>query len=569
MTLRATNVLVGPNNAGKSTAIDALKALGGALRFARRRNPGPVQGIANHTAIGYEIPNSSIPITLENIHSDYEDTDTTVTFSLDNGNKLLLLFRPSGKCILILEEVGKITRNTRDFARNFPIGISTIPTLGPFEEEEVYLDDDTVARWEGTRRSHRMFRNIWRRRRREEFDQFKELVEETWPGMSIEFPELQLGTTTNLVMFCREGRRDREIAWAGFGFQVWLQFLTHLLRAQPNSVAIIDEPDIYLHPDLQRRLFYLLKHRFSQVVLATHSVEIINDADQDEIITIDKTKRSAKHVTDIEGLQHVLSLLGSAQNVQLARLSKDKTIIFFEGQDYKLVRRLAAKAGFPALSNDVSATIIPIGGFAQWQRIEHVAWTFKTILNTDIKMAAVLDRDYRCSEEIIEFLDKIRQTAPLCFVWDRKELENYLLVPGAIIRAVTDRLRDRGKTEIKEGDVAMYLRRALLRCTETVKSQVLAQTSSEALRYLTKKSGKHQSTILKDCHSSIDAAWKSIEGRVQIVPGKEVLSLLNQKVQEKYKVSVTPSQIVRFMTPEQIPQDMRLVFQSLTGMLRS
>src|SRR5262249_19636656 len=198
----------------------------------------------SQTMIGYEIPNSSIPITLENIHSDYEDTDTTVTFSLDNGNKLILLFRPNGKCNLILEEVGKVTRSTKDFARNFPIGISTIPTLGPFEEEEVYLDDDTVARWEGTRRSHRMFRNIWRRRR-EEFSKFKELVEETWPGMSIEFPELHYGTSTKLVMFCREGRRDREIAWSGFGFQVWLQFLTHLLRAQPNSVVIIDEPDIY------------------------------------------------------------------------------------------------------------------------------------------------------------------------------------------------------------------------------------------------------------------------------------------------------------------------------------
>src|SRR5262249_37987498 len=151
-----------------------------------------------------------------------------------------------------------------------------------------------------------------------------------------------------------------------------------------------------------------------------------------------RNPRSARHVTDIEGLQHVLSLLGSAQNVQLARLSKDKKIIFFEGHDFKVVRRLAAKGGFSAVSNDVSATIIPIGGFAQWQRIEHVAWTFKTILNTDIKMAAVLDRDYRCTEEIKEFLDKIRQTAPLCFVWDRKELENYLFVPSAIIRAVMD-----------------------------------------------------------------------------------------------------------------------------------
>ncbi len=261
VSLRAVNVLVGPNNAGKSTVIDAFRALSGALRFARRRVPGPVAGQSDHAMIGYEIPNSSVPITLENIHSEYEDLDTTVIFSLENGNKLILLFKPSGKCVLILEESGKVTRNTEDFAKNFPVVVSTIPTLGPFEENETYLDDETVTRWEGSRRSHRMFRNIWYRKRND-FDRFRKLVEATWPGMSIEPPEIADYQARKLIMFCREGRRDREISWAGFGFQVWLQFLTHLLRTEPRSTVVIDEPDIYLHPDLQHRVFRLLRDRF-------------------------------------------------------------------------------------------------------------------------------------------------------------------------------------------------------------------------------------------------------------------------------------------------------------------
>ena len=51
-----------------------------------------------------------------------------------------------------------------------------------------------------------------------------------------------------LQMFCKEDRLDREVSWAGFGFQVWLQFLTHLVAAPDEATLIVDEADIDLHP---------------------------------------------------------------------------------------------------------------------------------------------------------------------------------------------------------------------------------------------------------------------------------------------------------------------------------
>jgi predicted ATP-dependent endonuclease of OLD family len=76
--LRAVNVLVGPNNAGKSTVLDAFRAMTAALGFAVRRLP---QGVHIHgeTVVGYDIPSSLIPISLTNIHSDYQtDQETSV-----------------------------------------------------------------------------------------------------------------------------------------------------------------------------------------------------------------------------------------------------------------------------------------------------------------------------------------------------------------------------------------------------------------------------------------------------------------------------------------------------------
>ena len=40
---------------------------------------------------------------------------------------------------------------------------------------------------------------------------------------------------------------------------------------------ILDEPDVYMHPDLQRSLVKIVKNRFKQVIIASHSVEILSE----------------------------------------------------------------------------------------------------------------------------------------------------------------------------------------------------------------------------------------------------------------------------------------------------
>ena len=220
--LKKINVLVGPNNAGKSTILDAFRALTIGLNFASRRNPTSIH-VGNSVYFGYELPVTQFPITLTNIHSDYRtDRETSATFTVDNGNTLRLLFIKNSRCILTTRALGEPVFNSTEFRRDFPESIWSFPTLGPLEEEEPYLSDDYVHRWQYSRRAHRMFRNIWHRRQYE-FEDFKSLVEKTWPGMTVSPPE-RSGYPAILTMFCSEGRIDESSHGQALGFKYGCSF---------------------------------------------------------------------------------------------------------------------------------------------------------------------------------------------------------------------------------------------------------------------------------------------------------------------------------------------------------
>ena len=189
--------------------------------------------------------------------------DSKIEFRLTNRNKLSLFFPNEGGCILHWENEGSIVNTPVRFKNAFPINIQVVPVLGPLEHEETYVNEDTVKISINTYRACRHFRNYWHYFD-EGWDAFSVMLSSTWPGMVISKPELDI-PNKKLSMFVSEERIDREIYWAGFGFQIWCQLLTHLSRSNGASIVIIDEPEIYLHPDVQRQLLSILRDLGSDV----------------------------------------------------------------------------------------------------------------------------------------------------------------------------------------------------------------------------------------------------------------------------------------------------------------
>ena len=56
--------------------------------------------------------------------------------------------------------------------------------------------------------------------------------------------------------------------------------LTHVIQSKNVSLFLIDEPDIYLHSELQRQLLMLLRNLGPDILIATHSTEMITESEK-------------------------------------------------------------------------------------------------------------------------------------------------------------------------------------------------------------------------------------------------------------------------------------------------
>jgi len=137
--LHRFNVLVGPNNSGKSTILGAFRILAEGLRKARSRNPAWVPG-PHGAGRGYVVELMDIPVATENVFYDYDETEpATIRFKISNGNELLLYFPEISSCYLLCETKGRAVTSTATFKSQYDVSIGFVPVLGPVEHnEELY-----------------------------------------------------------------------------------------------------------------------------------------------------------------------------------------------------------------------------------------------------------------------------------------------------------------------------------------------------------------------------------------------------------------------------------------------
>ena len=459
-------------------------------------------------------------------------------------------------------------RSPSDFRKHFNVEIAFVPVLGPVDHNEKLFEKEAARLALLSHGASRNFRNIWHHFP-DGFAEFRKKIGETWPGMDIEPPEIMTDSDkVYLRMFCPEERYPREIFWAGFGFQVWCQMLTFILQAKDSSTLVIDEPDIYLHSDLQRQLVGLLRELGLQIIIATHSAEIIAEVEPQALLNVNKRFRSAKQVKDTRELQEIFQVLGSNLNPTLTQLAKTRRVVFVEGKDFQIFSRFARRLGLEAVANRSDFAVVPVEGFNP-QKVKDFASGMEATLGAKLLKVAIFDRDYRCDAEVEKITADLDKFCRHAVVHDCKELENFLLEPIPIERAIKKRVKERQQNNPSSPPFTEDVSTLLMQLAEGFKNQVQARIVSSRQQFeRDSRSTSHAVTISEAAMNEFDQKWKSVELRMKIVPGKELFSALNAYLQTKYKISLNPIFVVESFLRDEISPDVVALLNKLEAIRR-
>jgi hypothetical protein len=465
---------------------------------------------------------------------------------------------------LIVEANGKTNHSPSTFKAQFNCSIGFVPILGPLEHNELLFEKEAARLALFNYRAARNFRNIWYHFP-EKFEDFRSALIRTWPGMDIDRPTIDMSHgKPRLHMFCPEQRIPREIFWAGFGFQVWCQMLTHIIQGSNSAIFLIDEPDIYLHSELQRQLIGLLRDMGPDILIATHSTEIITEAETDDIVLINKQRSSAKRIKHPAQLEEVFSVLGSNLNPILTQLAKTRRVVFVEGQDFQLLSKFAHKLGNTQVGNRSDFAVVAIDGFNP-ERARNLKIGMETTLGGKILTAAILDKDYRSEKERILIERQCVSFCDLIRIHYCKEIENFLLVPDAIDRSEERKISDQARRSGKvPQSFTPFASDFLEQFCHEKKSYV--QAHYLAMRRKFEKGGASSiddATFNEEVLNEFEKLWSSPLSRLLVVPGKEALGAINRYVQELYGVNITATSVVDLMKLEEISPEMRSLIKAL------
>jgi energy-coupling factor transporter ATP-binding protein EcfA2 len=333
--------------------------------------------------------------------------------------------------------------------------------------------------------------------------------------------------------------------------QIWIQLLWHFFRAKEVGTLVLDEPDVYLHPELQRRLVRLLESRPRQVILASHSAEILAEAPNDSVVWVDRRSIGARRTKTNQALSTLSSLLGSKFNLSIARGMRSKAVIATDFRDSRVFAALARTVGGERLASDAHVTHIALGDAIRRMNPAHLATNLREILPAGVKAFVILQRGYRSKTEINEICKEVSIPGVRLFVLARNELENYLLDADAIAR-------------VSGADVQS----AAVKLAETLYS-LRGRTRAHyvAARINSMPEGSNAPAIASATDAEFESSWNHSDFPVALTEGSIAIELLSQSLQRDGYRGIATTQLAKSLRPEGMAVDLFRTLIDISEML--
>lgn len=456
-------VLIGPNNAGKTSVIQALALWSRGVQawYTKKGQPRKkdtreriAAGINRLSILEVPVSENRFLWNRMQVRKGNAPIRLTVNVGVEHGGLVkdccmeftvrdseVLYCRPSEETLkddALIAYAGSIP-----FHLLYPMsGIETVETLVPEGRVNVLLGQGQTAQ---------VLRNLCYKvvendkdKKTADWDRVSHLIEKLF-GVELGKPSLDEKRGELVVRYRQpDTDADMDIALAGRGFQQMLLILAYLYTNK-GSVLLIDEPDAHLEVLRQKQVYEMLKdvaaENNSQVVVATHSEVILDDAIETNLTLL--INGTAADLATMQDVRNSLRTFG-VEHYYKARVCPQ--ILYVEGStDFDTLKALAAKLKHPAfevltgrINYYYTRNIVPANTLEN--RLERLGGAFQEDIKRhfhamkrlvpEFKGLAILDRDARdLSDESGEGLNIL--------YWQRYEIENYYIIPDLILKFVT------------------------------------------------------------------------------------------------------------------------------------
>ena len=250
--------------------------------------------------------------------------------------------------------------------------------------------------------------------------------------------EIDKGDVTGYKLKRYPSYNTRDLMVEGSGFLQWLS--VYALATSPLvDVLLLDEPDAHLHPTLQTQLVESLANlaakgpKPKQVLIATHSAELLRQWPATEILEVRSSSPRARYLKENQQKVGLLAGIGSDYAPRIDPIRRKGRVLFLEGSsDESILKRVAGTIGYD--------------GLAQWpvwitsdhhRERKHLVKALAEEI-PGLVAVSLRDLDDESLNSVAPDLEDKNHAQTDSFIplkWQRRHIESYLLVPGAIARA--------------------------------------------------------------------------------------------------------------------------------------
>jgi len=210
-----------------------------------------------------------------------------------------------------------------------------LPPVGTISPNETFIARPNMDAQQAQGRYNETWRGnlFWRYNSGDKtaFDDISEFIRTYIPNSNVHPPRLSEDNPPKFVIEYDEDSNIYDISSSGGGLRTLISIAT-ILKLTRASCILLDEPDTHLHSKLQRDIAeILLEHselQNIQMVIATHSPDIIDSVPLDSLLFIDRLMSEA---IPVDNVGNALVSLGALTNSQAVAATGAKSIINIEG----------------------------------------------------------------------------------------------------------------------------------------------------------------------------------------------------------------------------------------------